>query len=125
MREITRTLVVLLVVSFALTVAACGTSNSSLVGSGTSNSSLVGKWLPSEGAKIGYGSDFPSSMEFFSDGTLVTEGGTKTGYNGTYSIVDGKLKLTADGQARAFGYEIRGSRLTLTYANNRAEYTKQ
>jgi hypothetical protein len=72
MRKTTRMLAVVLVISFALTFAACGTSNSK----------LQGKWISLSGPGAPYA--FPKRMEFYSDGTLAVGS-----HSGTYSIVDG------------------------------------
>ena len=102
MRNVKRASAAVLLISFVVASVACGSS------SGTNKSQFVGKWTPSPEQRVFYG--FPNKMEYFSDGTMIIDGNR----NGTYSMVDGKLKLSALGQAFMFNYEVRGSRLTLT-----------
>jgi hypothetical protein len=108
MRKPTYTLAVVLVIGIVLTSVACGTRNSA----------FVGKWTPSTGGNAPGG--FPDNIEFFSNGTIAVEG-----HDGTYSLVDGKLKLSASGQVLVYEYEIRGSRLKLTVDGKTVEYTKK
>jgi hypothetical protein len=102
-------LTIALVIGFALASGSCRT--------GSSN--LYGKWVPATGREAPRG--FPDRMELFSGGMHLTDGN-----NGIYSIVDGKLKLSAGGSTLTFDYELRGARLILKADGGRTiEYAKQ
>jgi hypothetical protein len=108
MRKIIPILAVALVISIMFTSSACGTNSSK----------LLGNWHISTGGKVPYG--FPGNIEFFSDGTIVVDG-----QSGTYSIIDGKLKLIASSHAAVFDYNIQSTNLTLASSNEKIEYIKQ
>jgi hypothetical protein len=102
-------LTIVLAISFVLTSGACGTNSPN----------LYGKWIPSTGGAAPHG--FPDRMELFSDGLHITDGN-----GGIYSMVGGKLKLSAGGHTIMFDYELRGARLTLKADGGQTiEYTKQ
>jgi hypothetical protein len=103
------TLTIALVISFVFTSGACGTSSPN----------LYGKWIPSTGGEAPHG--FPDRMELFSSGLHITDGNS-----GIYSMVDGKLKLSAGGHTIMFDYELRGTQLTLkSNGGLTIEYAKQ
>ena len=85
------------------------------------SSKLSGAWVPESGGSAPY--RYPDNVEFFSDGTCEIEG-----YNGEYSIDDGRLKLTVDvgvSQAVTYEYELRNDTLVLTRDGQSVTYIRK
>lgn len=80
----------------------------SLAACGSNSSKLVGRWTKTEGRGFSY-------LEFFSDGTYTSD---KANYEGNYSIDGDRLKLSGIlAEAKTYTFKIKGDILSL-YASS-------
>jgi len=90
-----------LVVALLITLAACGSDSSK----------IVGRWEKTEGRGFSY-------LEFFSDGTYTSD---KANYEGRYSIDGNRLKLSGIlVEAMTCTFKIKGDTLSL-YSSNESD----
>lgn len=96
MKKLTKTILALILATILLvTLAACGSSSSK----------IVGRWVSTDRTN-----DY-SYIEFFSDGTYVTDWAN---YNGTYSIDGDRLRLSGRlVNDRIYTFKISGKTLNL------------
>lgn len=90
-----------LVAALLITLAACGSGSSK----------IVGRWTKTEGSGFSY-------LEFFSDGTYTSN---KVNYEGNYSIDGDRLKLSGIlVEAKTYTFKIKGDTLSL-YASSESD----
>lgn len=100
-------ILLIFLILMVLLLAACGDS---------AKNSIVGSWKSSGEERIFY-----NSVDFFSDGTHVTE---TAGWSGTYATDGNRLRITGKLYGEVFTYEItnNGNELILT---NSLGYSKK
>lgn len=81
----------------------------------SSKSSIVGKWESDEESGVFY-----DNIEFFSDGTYVTE---VASWNGTYTMGKDRLRFSGVLHSEVFSFKISGGGKMLTLTNDRG-YSK-
>ncbi|MBR5239810.1 MAG: hypothetical protein IKW04_04465 [Clostridia bacterium] len=91
-----------------ITLVACILCLTACGGGGSTKNNIVGLWKSSDGSDLFY-----NTIEFFSDGTQMTEAAS---WSGTYTVEGNRLRISGKLYGEVFSYQItnNGNTLILT-----------